>query len=84
MHAEKNAAMHRLQAVANIGQGAAHDHAHGVIEVRPLHLVFDIDRDEIPVAAAQRHLRARRGRWRRGRTLRRIFLIGQVSSLGGW
>ena len=44
VHAEKNAAVHRLEAVANIGQRAAHDHAHGVIEIRALHLVFDIDR----------------------------------------
>ena len=33
--------MHRLQAVARIGQRARHDHAHGVIEVGALHLVED-------------------------------------------
>ena len=37
--------MHRLQTVANIGQRAADDHAHRVIEVRPPHLVFDVDRE---------------------------------------
>jgi hypothetical protein len=31
--------MHRLQAVARVGQRARHDHAHGVIEVGALHLV---------------------------------------------
>ena len=82
VHAVQNAAMHRLQAVANVGQRAAHDHAHGVIEIRPPHLVFDIDGDLIAVAAApaaQRHLGIlRRRRW----TLRRIFLIGQAVSFG--
>ena len=34
MHAEQDAAMHRLQAVANVGQRAADDHAHRVIEIR--------------------------------------------------
>ncbi len=43
VHAEKYAAMHRLEAIPDIGKGAAHDHAHRVIEVRALHLVFDID-----------------------------------------
>ena len=51
VHAVQNAAMHGLQAVADIGKGAAHDHAHGVIEVRPLHLVFDVDRDVALVPA---------------------------------
>ena len=36
--------MHRLQAVAHVGQRPADDHAHGVIEVRRTHLVFDGDR----------------------------------------
>src|ERR1017187_8815709 len=36
--------------------------------------------DEVAVAAAERHLGAVR---RRGRTLRRIFRIGQVISFGG-
>ena len=35
--------MHRLEAVAHIGECAAHDHAHGVVEIRPAHLVFDIN-----------------------------------------
>ncbi len=52
--------MHRLQTVANVGQRAADDHAHGVIEVRPLHLVFDVDGDQVLRAAiaAKRHLAA--------------------------
>ena len=35
--------MHRLQPVAHIGQRARHDHAHRVIEVGALHLLFDGD-----------------------------------------
>ncbi len=35
--------MNRFQAVADIRQGTPHDHAHGVIEVGLLHLVFEID-----------------------------------------
>jgi hypothetical protein len=37
----------RLQAVAHIGQGARHDHAHRVIEVARLHLVDDVDALEL-------------------------------------
>ncbi len=44
VHAEENAAVHGLEAVADVGQGAADDHAHGVIEVGLLHFRFDINR----------------------------------------
>ncbi len=33
--------MHGLEPVANVGQGAAHDHAHRVIEIAALHFVED-------------------------------------------
>jgi hypothetical protein len=36
--------VHRLQAVAHVGDRAAHDHAHRVIEVGSPHLVLDADR----------------------------------------
>ena len=49
VHREQDAPVHGLQAVADIGQSAAHDHAHGVIEVALLHLVGD--RDRLDVAA---------------------------------
>ena len=45
-HGMEHAPVHRLQAVANVRQRSAHDHAHGVIEVRLAHLVFEIDRDD--------------------------------------
>ena len=44
VHREQDTAVDRLQPVAHIGQRAAHDHAHGVIEIAPAHLVFDGDR----------------------------------------
>ena len=46
VHAEEDAAVDRLQAVAHVGQGAADDYAHGVIEIRLLHFRFDIHRGE--------------------------------------
>ena len=44
MHGVKNTAMHRLEAVANVGQRAADDHRHRVVEIRPPHLLFNVDR----------------------------------------
>ena len=46
-HRIEDAAMHRLQAVADVGQGAADDHAHRVIEVAALHFVEDRDRLDV-------------------------------------
>ena len=60
IHAVKDAPVHGLQAVAHVGQGAADDHAHGVIEIRPPHLVFDIDGNQVLRAAvpSERYLTA--------------------------
>ena len=44
IHRIKHTAMHRLQAVPDIWKGPAYDDAHGVIEVRLLHLIFEINR----------------------------------------
>jgi hypothetical protein len=43
LHAVQDAAVCGLQPVACIGQRSSNDHAHGVIHVRPLHFVFDVD-----------------------------------------
>ena len=43
LHGVENAAMHWLQSVTNIGQRAADDDRHRVVEIRPPHLLFDID-----------------------------------------
>ncbi len=69
-HRIKNAAMHGLQTVADVGQRAPDDHAHGVVEIRTPHLVFDVDGDQVLLAfATERHLGAvarRSGRLRWG------------------
>ena len=44
VHRVEDAAVHRLEAVAGVGQRARHDHAHGVIEIGALHLLDDGDR----------------------------------------
>ena len=72
--------MHGFQAVANVRQCAAYDYAHGVIEIRPPHLVFDIDGYYVfavatTSCAAEWQLGGRRG------ALRRLFLICQANSL---
>ena len=62
LHRVEDAALNRLQSIARIGQGARHDHAHGVIEVGAFHLLFDGDQ----------RVRRRRGRFgRAGRRRRR-------------
>ena len=43
VHGVQNAAMHRLQAVANVGQRASDDDRHRVVEIRTPHLVFNVD-----------------------------------------
>ena len=42
-HRVQHTPMRRLQAVADVRQRPPDDHAHGVIHVRALHLVFDVD-----------------------------------------
>ncbi len=44
VHAVQRPAMHRLEAVADVGQRAPDDHAHRVVEIRVPHLVLDADR----------------------------------------
>ncbi len=43
LHGVQNAAVYRLQSVTHIGQSAADDHRHRIVEIRLLHLLFDID-----------------------------------------
>ena len=50
----EDAAVDRLQAVAHVGQRAADDHAHRVIEVAGLHLLDDRDRRDVAVARRRR------------------------------
>ncbi len=43
LHRVENAAMHRLQSVANVGQRAADDDRHRIVEIRTAHLLFNVD-----------------------------------------
>ena len=43
LHAVEDAAVDGLEAVADVGQGAADDDRHGVVEVGAAHLVFNVD-----------------------------------------
>ena len=42
VHRIQDAALHRFESIARIGQGARHDHRHGVIEIRLLHFIINI------------------------------------------
>jgi hypothetical protein len=44
VHRVEDLAVHRLQAVAHVRQGAPDDDAHRVVEVRALHLDLEADR----------------------------------------
>ena len=56
VHRIQDAAVHRLEAVAHVGQRPRHDHAHGVIEVGALHLVGDGYRADVGGATGARRL----------------------------
>src|SRR5271169_5304821 len=43
LHGVENAAMDGLESVADIGQSAADDDRHGIVEIRLAHLVFNVD-----------------------------------------
>src|SRR5207247_4947968 len=43
LHPVNHTAMRGLEAVAGVGERSSNDYAHGVIHVRPLHFVFDVD-----------------------------------------
>ena len=49
VHGVKNPAMHRFQAVADVGQRPGHYHAHRIRQIRRAHLVFDGDIGESTV-----------------------------------
>ncbi len=52
VHRKRRTPVHGLEAVAHIGKRAAHDHAHRVIEVGPLHFVGDGDGSDVAGWAA--------------------------------
>ena len=63
LYGMQDAPVHRLQPVARVRQSPRHDHAHGVIEIRALHLVGEGYRPDI------------RGVRRLGRLV--VFVVGQ-------
>ena len=71
VHRVEDAPVHGLEAVAGIGQSAAHDHAHGVIEIGALHLVDD--GNQLDVAGRLVPPPGRRSRYRSDRS-RLVFL----------
>src|SRR5207253_141816 len=93
LHHIKDAAVDRLEAVTHIGEGAADDHAHGVIEVRAAHLVFDVYGDValvVTAIAAERNLpaggalrRPCRGAWRRDGGVLWICQVVLLRGCGG-
>ena len=52
LHAVEDAAMDGLEAVADVGECAPDDDRHGVVEVGPAHLLFDVDGEHECGAAA--------------------------------
>ena len=82
-HAVEDAAMDGLEAVADVGQGAADDDRHGVVEIAAPHLVLDVDGVEECGSAALHDIGAigRRASGGRGGGLRgRVFGVLRV----GW
>lgn len=46
VHRVEDAPVHRLEAVAGIGQGPAHDHAHRILQVGARHLIAQVGLDD--------------------------------------
>ena len=58
-HRVDHAAVHGLEPIAHVGQGAPDDDAHGVVEVRPLHLELQVDLVDPAARAVVDRLNAR-------------------------
>ena len=65
-HRPQDAALDRLQPVADVGQRAPHDDRHRVVQVRALDLVLDVDRLDAPREQRRRHLAGHRSPTRQG------------------
>ena len=67
LHGVENAAVDGLQSVAIVGQGAADDDRHGIVEIRLLHLVFNVDGLDVECAGTGGAATAiASGRWGQG------------------
>ena len=47
VHTEQHAAVNRLKAVAYIGQRTAYDHRHRVVDIRGLHFLLNLHRNDV-------------------------------------
>src|SRR2546430_2495400 len=63
LHRVQNAAMHWLQSVANVRQSAADNHRQRIVEIRPLHLLFNIDGLHVEGARRLSVASRRRSEW---------------------
>jgi hypothetical protein len=52
LHGVENAAMDGLESVTDVGQSAADDDRHGIVEIRLAHLVFNVDGLNVESAGA--------------------------------
>ncbi len=52
VHAVDHTAVHGLETVAHVGQGAPDDDAHRVVEVAPLHLELQVDLVDLAVVVS--------------------------------
>ena len=43
LHTVQDAAVNGLEPIADIGESSADDDRHGVVEIRPTHLLFNVD-----------------------------------------
>ena len=46
IHGVENAPVHRLEAIAGVGQGPAHDHAHRILHIGARHLITEVGLDD--------------------------------------
>ena len=46
MQGVEDPAMHGFEAISNVGKSAPDDDRHRVVEIRTLHLIFNVDGDE--------------------------------------
>ena len=88
LHAVEDAAMDGLEAVADVGQGAADDDRHGVVEVAAAHLLLDVDGQKLQGSGAGGRTGAVSARAAGGRVVgvgvlrgRRIVRVGAEGEL---
>ena len=77
LHGVENAAVDGLESVADVGESAADDDGHGVVEIRLAHLVFNVHR--LNVQSAGTFATGRRGQGEFG-----ILIVWHELGLRSW